>query len=111
MTGAVVVYDYNIMGGSDLGLSGLKRWRLVRNWLTWGSLPGVLLISNLFYRVTHLRYSLLIGVAAWMISIAHTVRRVQRWPCPNCGKPVMHKGRFHNDFSSKCLHCGFSLKV
>jgi predicted RNA-binding Zn-ribbon protein involved in translation (DUF1610 family) len=36
---------------------------------------------------------------------------VQRWPCPNCGKPVMRKGWLHNDFSSKCLHCGFSLKM
>lgn len=26
-------------------------------------------------------------------------------------KPVMNKGWFHNDFSSKCLHCGLSLKA
>jgi predicted RNA-binding Zn-ribbon protein involved in translation (DUF1610 family) len=111
MAGAVVVYDYDIMGESDLGLPGLKRWRLVRNWLIWGFLPGVLLISNLLFRVTQLRYSFLIVVAAWMVTIAYSVRRVQRWPCPNCGKPVMRKGWFHNDFSSKCLHCGFSLKM
>jgi hypothetical protein len=52
------------MSESDLGLSGLKRWRLVRNWLTWGFLPGVLLISDLFLRVSHSRYSLFIVVAA-----------------------------------------------
>ena len=33
------------------------------------------------------------------------------WPCPNCGKPLMQKAWFHNDFSSKCLHCGLSLKT
>jgi hypothetical protein len=111
MAGTVVVYDSNIMGESDLGLVGLKRWRLVRNWLIFGFPPGVLLISNLFLRVSHLRYSFLIVAAAWMISTAYVVKRVQRWPCPSCGEPVMQKGWFHNDFSSKCLHCGFSLKM
>jgi hypothetical protein len=111
MAGTVVVYDSNIMGESDLGLVGLNRWRLVRNWLIWGFLPGVLLISNLFLRVSHFRYSFFIVVAAWVIGIAYAGRRVRLWPCPNCGKPVMQKGWFHNDFSSKCLHCGLSLRT
>jgi predicted RNA-binding Zn-ribbon protein involved in translation (DUF1610 family) len=111
MAKRAVVYDSNIMGESDLGLVGLKRWRLVRNWLIFGFPPGVLLISNLFLRVSHLRYSFLVVAAGWMISTAYVVKRVQRWPCPSCGEPVMQKGWFHNDFSSKCLHCGFSLKM
>ena len=88
--------QYN--GESVLGLVGLKRWRLVRNWLIFGFPPGVLLISNLFLRVTHLRYSFLIVAVGWMISTAYVVKRVQRWPCPSCGEPVMKKGWFHNDF-------------
>jgi hypothetical protein len=100
MVGTVVVYDSNIMGEGDLGLVGLNRWRLVRNWLVWGFLPGVLLISNLFLRVSHFRYSFFIVVAGWVIGIAYAGRRVRLWPCPNCGKPVMQKGWFHNDFSS-----------
>lgn len=111
MPGTVVVYDSNIMSESDLGLSRLKRWRLIRNWLTWGFLPGVLLISDLFLRVSHSQYSLLFVVAAWMVGLAYSARRVRLWPCPSCGKPLMQKGWFHNDFSSKCLHCGLSLKT
>ena len=44
----------------DLALSNLKRLRHFRNWLIWGFLPGVLLISNLVGRVTHLAYSFFI---------------------------------------------------
>jgi predicted RNA-binding Zn-ribbon protein involved in translation (DUF1610 family) len=95
----------------DLALSNLKRLRRFRNWLIWGFLPGVLLISNLAGRVTHVAYSFFIVCAVWMIGIAYSVRRVRLWPCPNCGKPILQKGWFHNDFSSKCLHCGFSLKM
>ena len=43
---------------------GLKNWRLIRNCLVWGSLPGILLISSLFLRVSHFRYSFFIVVAA-----------------------------------------------
>jgi hypothetical protein len=109
VVGTVVVYDSKIMG--DLALVGLNRWRLVRNWLIWGFLPGVLLISNLFLRVSHFRYSFFIVVAAWVVGTAYAGRRVRLWPCPNCGKPVMQKGWFHNDFSSKCLHCELSLRT
>jgi|HubBroStandDraft_4_1064222.scaffolds.fasta_scaffold861344_1 hypothetical protein len=65
MDGTVVVYDSNIVGEGDLGLVGLNRWSLVRNWPIWGFLPGVLLISNLFLRgeplpilILHRLYSL-----------------------------------------------------
>ncbi len=95
---------------SDLALSRLKHWRLLRNCLIWGFLPGILLLANLLMWIAHLRYSLLIVAGLWVIGFAYTARRVQRWPCPDCGKSVMKKGSFHNDFSSKCLHCGFSLK-
>jgi hypothetical protein len=43
---------------------GLKHWRIIRNCLVWGSLPGILLISSLFLRVSHFRYSFFIFVAA-----------------------------------------------
>jgi hypothetical protein len=95
---------------SDLALVRLKRWRLLRNWLIWGFLPGILVLSDLLMWVTDLKYSALIVIVVWMIGTVYSARRVQLWPCPNCGKPVMKKGWFHNDFSSKCLHCGLSLK-
>jgi hypothetical protein len=78
-----------VISEMDLALSNLKRLRHFRNWLIWGFLPGVLLISNLVGRVTHLAYSFFIVCALWMIGIAYSVRRVRLWPCPNCGKPIM----------------------
>jgi hypothetical protein len=76
---------------ASLGLFELSRWRVTRNWLIWGFVPGVLLASNLINWITHLRYSFFIAVAIWMIATAYTVRRVQLWPCPHCGKPVMKR--------------------
>jgi hypothetical protein len=95
---------------TDNDLTAFHQWRRLRNWLLWLFLPGVFLISGAILWLTHWGFSLLLGVAAWMVSYAYVAYRVQRWPCPNCGKPVMKKGAFRNDFTSRCLHCGFSLK-
>ena len=94
-----------------LGLSEFRRWRLTRNLLIWGFVPGVLLASNILSWIAHLRFSFFIVVGIWMLAIAYVGRRVRLWSCPQCGKAVMRKGWFHNDFSPKCLHCGFSLKA
>ena len=96
---------------TDLALSDLKRWRQIRNWSIWTFLPGVLLVSNVLFRLTHVGLSLLIVCACWMFSTGYAVMRVRRWSCPNCGKCLMQKGWFHNDFTSKCLHCGLALKT
>ena len=96
--------------GSDNDLTVFRRWRRLRNWLTWLFVPGVFLISDVLRWLTRSKYTFAVGCAFWMVGLAYVVYRVQRWPCPNCGKPVMKKGAFRNDFTSRCLHCGFSLK-
>jgi hypothetical protein len=68
-----------------LELSEFRRWRLTRNWLIWGFVPGVLLASNLVGWITHFRYSFFIVVAIWVIFITYVTGGVQRWPCPQCG--------------------------
>ena len=91
-------------------MGDLKRWRSTRNWLIWGFVPGILLLSRVFSYVLNPGWSFLFCVALWFGLIAFVGHRVRNWPCPFCGEPVMQKGWFHNDFSSKCLHCGKSLK-
>jgi hypothetical protein len=100
-----------MVSDTALKLAELKRWRRIRNWSIWASVPGVLLVSNVLFLLTRLDYSFLIVVAGWMFWIEYAGRRVRLWPCPNCGKEVMRNRKFYNDFSSKCLHCGFSLKA
>jgi hypothetical protein len=100
-------------GASNTGqvsdLVRFQRWRKARNLLFWLFFPVMVVTSYLFSLVT--RYSPFVIWIAWVVLYLYVAWRVSHWPCPNCGKQVMVKGRFHNDFSSKCLHCGFALKL
>jgi hypothetical protein len=91
-------------------IARLNPFRRLRNALIWLFLPGVLLCSAALNWVFHIRYGLFIVFGLWMAATCAAGARMRQWPCPNCGKPVMRKGWFHNDFSGQCLHCGFSLK-
>ena len=33
------------------------------------------------------------------------VRFVESWQCPRCGRAFFRRGRTHNSFAKRCMHC------
>jgi hypothetical protein len=93
----------------DSEILRFQKWRRARNFLLWGYLPGLLLGSHLIQPWVS-GYSLIVCFVLWTSTFCYVSWRVSFWPCPQCGKPVMVKDKFHNHFTSKCLHCGLNLK-
>jgi len=46
-------------------------------------------------------------IVIWGVAVVIAGLRRQWFPCPRCGKPFHRRGLFSNDFSRRCLNCGF----
>jgi hypothetical protein len=88
------------------GLSKIKKLRLFLSTLWLSFIPFVLIVSFLRQPDWIITF---IGIA-WVIlfvvfGMIHAFVR-----CPACNKPFNFRGLYGNPFTSKCLHCGISLK-
>lgn len=100
--------------GSGSGLAADPRWlRIVslrrRLWFTFALfLVGPFLISVF----TGSDATAMAAAAAIVIAALWTTREIVRTPCPNCGGTYFsrEKGgrRIYNNFTSKCMSCGWS---
>ena len=48
-------------------------------------------------------------VLAMALVVVFSIRCEFECYCPRCGNLFFRVGLFHNSFTNKCLHCGFSL--
>ena len=84
------------------------RMRRILVWVLFlGYLPVVVLVGSILNAITASDRPILIVAMVWMIAFAFAGYRLNRFPCPQCGKPFFYRRLVGHPFSGCCLHCSW----